>query len=373
MPQIITCPDCGRKLRVPDELIGKQVKCPDCKMKFTGGITTMPGAKPVKTASARDPDDDEQRVVTAPVGKKAGRAKENGEDERPSRRKKVGRRDEDDEDQTNEAYDEDRPRRRSSAEDRRKGWKMTLLGLNLLVYAVYTYLGTIAISLLGCMTLFLIGVGGMATMDPDMAMGSLMGAGIGFIVLYILMGLGGLATTVLQTTGNGFCMAIPTKEGTGRKPLAIATFCCICGVILLELVTCGAMFAFRGRGQLVGFLPMLVSIGYFVCYMLFLRAVAVAMREPDLAKQCLIYMITVLCLAVLMPVLGCLIAMLSGLAMFGVAANTQSPEGVAGGMGAFFIIGMICNLILVCIWIGIVIWYIVLIHRVRNAVRDYVD
>jgi hypothetical protein len=372
MPRIITCPDCGRKLRVPDELVGKKVKCPDCNVKFTGGITTKPGVK-AKTIPARDDDDeDDQRVATAPLGKKAGRAKDDEDDERPRRRKKGRRRDEEDLDQ-----DEDRPSRRSGAEERRKGWKMSLLGLNLLVYAVYTYLGTIAIALLGCVTLMLIGAAGIASMDADTALGSMMGAGIGMIILYIVLGLGSLATTVLQTTGNGFCMAIPTKEGTGRKPLAIATFCCICGMIVLQLMSCGLLFVFRGRGQVlgqvIGLSPTLVFIGYFVCYMLFLRAVAVAMQEPDLAKQCLIYMITVLGLAVLMPVLWCLIAIFSGLAMFGVAANTQSPEGMAGGMGAFFVLGMICNLILVCVWIALVIWYVVLIHRVRNAVRDYVD
>src|SRR5207244_11629515 len=31
---IIDCPSCGRKLQVPDELLGKAVKCPTCEHTF---------------------------------------------------------------------------------------------------------------------------------------------------------------------------------------------------------------------------------------------------------------------------------------------------------------------------------------------------
>src|SRR5262245_7460312 len=31
MPVIISCPDCGRKVRVQDEQLGKKVRCPGCK------------------------------------------------------------------------------------------------------------------------------------------------------------------------------------------------------------------------------------------------------------------------------------------------------------------------------------------------------
>lgn len=35
MPTIVACPSCSRQLRVPDELLGKQVKCPSCQTIFT--------------------------------------------------------------------------------------------------------------------------------------------------------------------------------------------------------------------------------------------------------------------------------------------------------------------------------------------------
>ena len=34
MPEIVTCPNCTRKLRVPENLVGKAVKCPECKEAF---------------------------------------------------------------------------------------------------------------------------------------------------------------------------------------------------------------------------------------------------------------------------------------------------------------------------------------------------
>jgi len=37
MPEIINCPKCERKLRVPDNLLGQPVKCPSCGITFTGG------------------------------------------------------------------------------------------------------------------------------------------------------------------------------------------------------------------------------------------------------------------------------------------------------------------------------------------------
>ncbi len=59
MAELIHCPSCQRSLRVPDEMIGRTVKCPDCGMMFStvsnsspatpvdGGLTVQPiGAPP---------------------------------------------------------------------------------------------------------------------------------------------------------------------------------------------------------------------------------------------------------------------------------------------------------------------------------------
>jgi predicted Zn finger-like uncharacterized protein len=36
MAEIVQCPQCDRKLRVPDDLLGKKVKCPTCGTMFVG-------------------------------------------------------------------------------------------------------------------------------------------------------------------------------------------------------------------------------------------------------------------------------------------------------------------------------------------------
>jgi len=42
MPTTVDCPACQRKLRLPDELAGKQVKCPTCGEVFQGDSAPPP-------------------------------------------------------------------------------------------------------------------------------------------------------------------------------------------------------------------------------------------------------------------------------------------------------------------------------------------
>src|SRR5262245_65595752 len=37
MPNVVRCPSCDRKLRIPDEMLGKKVKCPSCRADFAPG------------------------------------------------------------------------------------------------------------------------------------------------------------------------------------------------------------------------------------------------------------------------------------------------------------------------------------------------
>jgi predicted Zn finger-like uncharacterized protein len=50
MPEIVSCPKCARQLRVPDDLLGKNVKCPACSATFTAAgekRAAVPRARPV--------------------------------------------------------------------------------------------------------------------------------------------------------------------------------------------------------------------------------------------------------------------------------------------------------------------------------------
>lgn len=79
--EIISCPDCSRKLRVPDNLLGKQVKCPSCGKTFTAEATdasedpadSMPPEQPIREGPSRsgsrqrpaEPEEDDDRFEEA--------------------------------------------------------------------------------------------------------------------------------------------------------------------------------------------------------------------------------------------------------------------------------------------------------------------
>jgi predicted Zn finger-like uncharacterized protein len=96
--ELVSCPECQRKLRVPDNLIGKQVKCPTCGHTFT--------ADPVAQAPPPPPPPEEKPTRTSKVSR--DEKDDDDEDEGRSRRKHPSSRRNDDDDE-----DDDRPRRRS--------------------------------------------------------------------------------------------------------------------------------------------------------------------------------------------------------------------------------------------------------------------
>jgi len=100
MPEVVTCPQCERKLRVPQDLLGKKVKCPTCGTTFTaeaGGAASLPDEEEAPRPSRRSaaPPPEEQYE----------------EEPRPSRRAPVRSRRDDDEDDDYDDEDDDRPRR----------------------------------------------------------------------------------------------------------------------------------------------------------------------------------------------------------------------------------------------------------------------
>jgi hypothetical protein len=46
MPEVFNCPRCDRKLRVPEELLGKSVKCPTCGETWTPTVAAAGGTAP---------------------------------------------------------------------------------------------------------------------------------------------------------------------------------------------------------------------------------------------------------------------------------------------------------------------------------------
>ncbi|HZT82465.1 MAG TPA: hypothetical protein VFA26_19710 [Gemmataceae bacterium] len=75
MPETIGCPRCGRKLRLPNEVIGCLVQCPRCAETFTASLPA-PGPPPAPVWAAEQ----ESRAETAPPPPPASRGDREGVD-----------------------------------------------------------------------------------------------------------------------------------------------------------------------------------------------------------------------------------------------------------------------------------------------------
>jgi len=114
--EVVSCPDCQRKLRVPNELVGKLVKCPTCGQTFTANPAAQAPAppppppveeKPTRTSKvSRDDDEDDDDERSRRPRPRSGRD-DDDEDDRKRRRRSRFSRDDDEEDD-----DDDRRRRR---------------------------------------------------------------------------------------------------------------------------------------------------------------------------------------------------------------------------------------------------------------------
>jgi hypothetical protein len=152
MAEIIACPNCQRKLQVPEQYLGKKVQCPDCQHMFTAETTAV-SAQPASAPSAPPaPKSDDRR-----------RGDDyDDEDDRPSRR---GRYDDDEDDDLE--YDDIRRRRRHHDFAPHRGGLILALGIvglvGWLVCTILIVLGPIA-WILGSADLREIHAG---RMDPD--------------------------------------------------------------------------------------------------------------------------------------------------------------------------------------------------------------
>jgi DNA-directed RNA polymerase subunit RPC12/RpoP len=71
MPILIQCTSCQRKLRVQDTLLGKYVKCPNCRTKFQVRPLEAPPAEPTQVSLPPVPasiEELQQTPVVPPIG-----------------------------------------------------------------------------------------------------------------------------------------------------------------------------------------------------------------------------------------------------------------------------------------------------------------
>lgn len=392
MPEIVTCPNCSRKLRVPDNLLGKTVKCPECKQAFSAqtesaptenGQADEPPPPPSKSSDARvstnrrTDADAEERMPMPPLRRSA-----DDDEDHPS----YGGDDFDNDD------DRDRADKRAVVTS---GWQSVRLGLNLFIYGIYISVGAFFLGLLGIGCGAITAVIGGATAagalfgnNPNSSGAAAGGGGAIFIVAivvafssYGLMILGQFAKWVMQTIGHVFFLWIPDRTGAGRRPLAIASLSLWAAQLILTigswmLICLGNGLRNQASGGLglgancFSLISMLCDLAWFFVFMFFLRSIALAMRNDGLARTLVIFMIVVPVFAVLAVVGFIGVVCLGGLTAAGLASNANSAGGGAAiGTGWMILVFGVMILIFV-IWLALWIWYVVLLHQVRGSVSQ---
>ncbi len=207
MPEIVRCPQCERQLRVPEDLLGKKVKCPTCGETFTAGAEAP--EKPAPPAREEEPRPRSRTSVQ--------RDEDYEREKRPSRASRPlslpGERDDEDDEETDD--DEDRPRRRRRR-GRRKAAAAEMVnapGILLMVSGgIHILVGILMVlnHLLGFTTL---GRGAMNA-DPAFAAGQTAGTIMGLVwdvvilIMAVLTIMGGWKMRNLESHGLAMTAAI---------------------------------------------------------------------------------------------------------------------------------------------------------------------
>jgi hypothetical protein len=362
MPETTSCPECDKKLKVPENLLGKKVKCPGCSTMFTARADGVTTGRPAP-ARRRDDDDEEDRP----------RSRRDRDDDYDDRRR---RRDEDEDRVRSRRYDEDdRRRRRDDDEDdyddrrprrseqdrydddrpRNVGalWRGVKGGINLWVMGAWLMLAT-----LGAYIVALIFLGMIAFIIQDLWMTMILGG-----IVYGLVLLAFFAAFVMEMIGMGLCMQAPSDRDHPTRGLAIACFCCHIAPIVIGLLAVPLVLLIPVFGALLWFflMPLNIALGIagVVLWVLFLRSCAYQARSRDLAERLMNWLITWIVFMVAMIVL------------YGVMFLLTIGAGIAGGvaglgvMGVFFmVIGLAASIFGLCLYI----WLVQMASEVRDVV-----
>jgi predicted Zn finger-like uncharacterized protein len=382
MPEIVKCPECKRTLRVPDDLLGKTVRCPSCQVTFTaqaGDAEPPPPPMP-----KMEIDEEEEQAVTR---KPKRRDSEDDDDDRPARRRRY------DDDNLPEHEDdvgeddemEDVAERRGRRVPRGTGaeWRRVRSGIGYLLAAVYTLLGLIVVY---CCGIFVVGFA--AAGAAGAAAGGKGGGGnagvaaLGGIVIVagiVLLGL--LAALVLQLIGLIFCTSAP--EYRGGRMLAKITLGLFITYLAAQVTNwilafvnpamglaggANPMAAMAGAGGLslaVSGIGALASFGYYGTMIFMLRSLALALREEGLARNAMyffIYYVVFVVFAIIASVVFFAVILKE---MGNVAPGQGPPPNFAQGLG-FGIMAFSCIIILLSL--GMLIWYIITLVMTRIAI-----
>jgi hypothetical protein len=371
MATIINCPDCDRSLKVPDELLGKKVKCPGCGVTFTAAGKRAAPEPPPARRSARD----DEGIEEEPRGRKPAIRDDDEEDERRVRR----RRPDDDEDEAprgrrrDEEEEEDEDYSRGGGE--RTGWMRVRTGLLILLIAQALWGGAILVGILSGM----IAAASTPSVTANPQGGVTVSSG-GFGFANVVGWCGNIlqfASVITTFVGYGFFIA--TAARTGARGFAIAALALGVGFYLVLVIGIFAVFAtlfasFGSSNPLTGLgaatsgalalmaVLIIMKLAENICHHLYLRKIMSYLRARSLATA--ISYLLGLYISVPVCALIFLLLIFGGVA---VASSSTTTQGASSGGGmAFMGLGCICVDIL--LWLGWYVWYVITLFQVRGVV-----
>jgi predicted Zn finger-like uncharacterized protein len=371
MSSTLSCPSCQRTLRVPESLLGKNVKCPGCSHRFTAADqseseeeaprrSTAVSEKPSRRPAAPPPEDEE--VEDRRPSRRATR-----DDEDDDRRIQRSRRDEEEDD------DEERS---PSPRDVKAAWNKVRIGINVVMIGTWIWVGGAAVGGLGVLLVSLLAAGGMLLNLLKILL--VLSQGLFFLSLFV--------EWILRMVGYGLCMLVPPQRDTGLRPLSITAFGLLASATLfLFLMLVMAVFSSvslslgaRGGGSIAGILLMgtsgLFTIASFIVYLFFLRSVCNNVRARHLAGQPVTILIAFISFwigSVILMVLLMAIAQSTG-PTFG--EMMQSPDGFQRANRSLRTWNVINNIALGILglgYLGLNVWYLKVLQSIRDTVDSY--
>jgi hypothetical protein len=350
MPEIIECPQCGRKLRMPETLLGKTVKCPGCATAFRAGAEPQYAPPPEQY------------------------------DQPPSHRRRP----------PEDEYEQDRPRARYDDEDegspyqrggRPQDWHKVRTGVTL----VFTSLClTIVSAIILVVAFIIVNLASNPTRQtapgrPPVVTQPTPQSTTGLTIVMVFAVLLSLVVQGVQITGYGLCLAAPPKNRA--KGLAMATLGLSLGALLVILIgevlaTVSGVAAAGtqavtsgGFASIVLQFGVLFWLGAVFIFLLFLRSISNLVGALGLAQSLLyltilagLLLLGLLTMTILIAILTLTLSAAAGPS--GVTDTSAAAPGLTTAVGGCCCINGVLGL-------ATLIWYMISLMQVRGAITTY--
>jgi hypothetical protein len=274
MPDTYSCPHCQIQLRLTPEMVGQTLRCPGCQATFTAGASAPPPIRHQEVvAERRPPEPRPQGPAGYPPSKPRRRAPD---------------------DEQGADWGEE-PKVQFSAEEV-QAWQSARSGLSLHILAHYLYIGGVALLLVTFIFTLIF-----AKQIAEAAQGG--GGGFGLVLIAILANLVDLAIVgnwILAMVATSYWVLAPSRNGT--KGVAIACLV-LTSLVLIRMGDLARLLElFSGPRERPGQPPVtsvtpfiLLEISRLTLFPFFLRALALAFRQPSLGSMAVILAIVTPC------------------------------------------------------------------------------